>query len=266
MSQLREAMRELFQSTSPSARSMLRHTLVIGVLAARTAASGDHGGHGHNGMSSGNNTMAMPSVLDSLPDGPVCINGDYPLFKTAALANAASAVGTSHLHTFGGYYLYMVDGDYPDKMMGGELVSGGHGGHSGHGGNDHSGHDHGRMLSSAHAMTCPWHAIDASGIMALPETSFCAMGMHPQYKNSCACAPPKPYLSLHHTLHASDINFPSLPTQTFRTPRRRPERAIRTPLAILPYTCRMASRWFITWMARARRARSMSRASSTSAT
>ena len=64
MSQLREAMRELFQSTSPSARSMLRHTLVIGVLAARTAASGDHGGHGHNGMSSGNNTMAMPSVLD----------------------------------------------------------------------------------------------------------------------------------------------------------------------------------------------------------
>ena len=175
---------------------MLRHTLVIGVLAARAAASGDHGGHGHNGMSSGNNTMAMPSVLDSLPDGPVCINGDYPLFKTAALANAASAVGTSHLHTFGGYYLYMVDGDYPDKMMGGELVSGGHGGHSGHGGNDHSGHDHGRMLSSAHAMTCPWHAIDASGIMALPETSFCAMGMHPQYKNSCACAPPKPYLSL----------------------------------------------------------------------
>lgn len=148
--------------------SVLRFSLVAlsvaGAQAAGSHAGHDHGGHGSTEMGSGEDA----TLLDILPTLPVCINGNWPLFKTQMLANMASSDGSSHAMTFGDYTLYMPDGSYPDKAM--------------PGGGGHSGHNH-RLLMGSMAM-CPWYAIDASGVHSLSADPFCAFGNSPLYKTS----------------------------------------------------------------------------------
>lgn len=158
-----------------------------------------HGGHamhdmGSGDMGSGDMGSGGASSLDYLPDHlPVCIEGNYPLFKTQAMANKATSMGTSHAMTMveaSDVTMYMPNGNYPGKQMSG----GGHGGGHGNGGgdhDDHSGHDHSRRLSSM--VMCPPNVIDATGASQLPTTSFCALGpggmaYYPLYKTAALAA------------------------------------------------------------------------------
>ena len=54
--------------------------------------------------------LARVFALDSVEIGPLAINGYYPLYYTAAGANAASPTTTNHTHLINGITYYMPDG------------------------------------------------------------------------------------------------------------------------------------------------------------
>ena len=54
--------------------------------------------------------LARVFALDSVEIGPLAINGYYPLYYTAAGANAASPTTTNHTHIINGITYYMPDG------------------------------------------------------------------------------------------------------------------------------------------------------------
>jgi hypothetical protein len=141
--------------------------------------------HGSHDMGSGSDmgSGADQSVLDSMPDGAICIDGKYPLFKTPALSMAAHP-GMSHGMTFGNhmtgeYTLYMPNADVPDKNM-------------------------------MPGVPCPTSAIDASGFVAMPTTAFCAMGYYPLYKTSYLAAMASPSTTSHvHTMGEFSLYMPN---------------------------------------------------------
>ena len=149
-------------------------------LLAVATAQDMHGGM-HGDMGSG--MMESGSDLDFLPDLPVCIRGNYPLFKTAMAANMQSSIGTSHTMDCG-ITMYMPNGNVPGMQMSSDGCGGS--GSSDHSGHDHSGHNHRRQLQM---LMCPAHVIDATGVVSLPTTSFCVLGSdglayYPLFKTS----------------------------------------------------------------------------------
>ena len=186
MEEAREARRGSLRSVMVRVRCMVGF---IVAMAATVLGSGshDHSGHGHGG--SGSTGIDM---LDCLPDEPVCVDGVYPLFKSQSLANAyQEGDGSSHVHEVGSYSLYMPNGDYCPKRMGGQDMCASHD-------HDHSGHHHRR----AESMSCPSGSIDGSGIAALPETAVCIDGYYPMYKTSTlarAASPDSPPTAHSHT-------------------------------------------------------------------
>jgi hypothetical protein len=149
---------------------------------AMLAMAGHDDGHDHSG-----GTMAMgPDVMSALPDSAICVQGlGYPMFRTKALADAATTMGTSHAMKAGHmdkYKLYMPNGEYAGQVM--CMASSDKSGHSDHG--DHSGHDHSRRLTEASKCTCPpagatTPVVDATKIINLPMQAFCMEGYYPLY-------------------------------------------------------------------------------------
>ena len=147
-------------------------------VAAMLAMAGhdDHASHGSM------TTTSTADHMSALPDSAICIQGvGYPMFRTKALADAATSMGMSHSMKVGHmdkYTVYMPNGDYPGKVMCA------HDDHSSS--DDHSGHDHSRSLSETSKCTCPpagatGPVVDATKIIKLPTTAFCMEGYYPMY-------------------------------------------------------------------------------------
>lgn len=173
-------------------------TMVLPMFAMVLAATGhdDHAGLG---------SMAMSTAADymsALPDDPVCIHGvGYPMFRSEALANAASALSSSHAMKVGHmdkYTVYMPNGAYPGKIMCSDDD------------HDHAGHDHGRQLGKHTKCTCPpagaqTPVVDATKIVNLPMTAFCLEGYYPMYATLSLSNAASPKGTSHHHMHkASD--------------------------------------------------------------
>ena len=177
-------------------------------------------GHEHSG-SSGKTAMGAADVMSALPDSAVCVQGvGYPMFRTKALADAATSMGTSHAMKVGHmdkYTLYMPNGNLPGKIMCATTM----GDHSGDGGGDgHSGHDHShRRLAEAAECTCPppgatGPTVDATKIINLPMKAFCMEGYYPMYATLALsnAASPKG------TSHSHDHSSASAPPQSSPQP------------------------------------------------
>lgn len=171
----------LFWASIAIAASQMAHTwlmLMIGGAYA-TMSMGGHGpGDGHDHGHEASSGESQADLLDALPSLPVCIQGNWPLFKTQMLANMASPTHSSHAMTFPPYasYTFYMPNSYPGMVMAPQ----GGGDHSDSDGHDH---DHGRRLSR-HMAPCPASSIDATGVLELPQTAFCADGDYPTYKTS----------------------------------------------------------------------------------
>ena len=71
--------------------------------------------------------MGAADVMSALPDSAVCVQGvGYPMFRTKALADAATRMGTSHAMKVGHmdkYTLYMPNGNLQDALASSRLTS-----------------------------------------------------------------------------------------------------------------------------------------------
>jgi hypothetical protein len=154
---------------------MLAQLSVAAMLAV--AGHDDHASHAHQDAQA-----SHADYMSALPDSAICIQGvGYPMFRTQALSDAATSLGVSHSMKVGHldkYTVYMPNGDYPGKVMCA------HDDHSSS--DDHSGHDHSRLLSETSKCTCPpsgatGPVVDATKIIKLPMTAFCIEGYYPMY-------------------------------------------------------------------------------------
>jgi len=146
---------------------MRMFAVVLAFAALLAFASGQQSNHQRDlseGHDHGDSEAGSAEDLDSLPDYPVCVDGNYPLFKSEALARAASMEDTAHQMSFAPYALYMPNGmKQKDSGMGGFP----------------------KGMTMKDGGACKVGTIDATGLAVhMTRGRVCVMGMWPMYKTA----------------------------------------------------------------------------------
>ena len=127
-------------------------------------------------------------MLDSLPDGPFCINGTYPLYKSASVTPLGNE---QHAMALPLTYCEAESTYHHARRLMGQMNDGVHTSCTEVTYTFYHPMDNAAMTNPTHghgshgvAHGCPHGTLDASSIWQLPETSFCVRGLYPLYKSS----------------------------------------------------------------------------------
>ena len=150
------------QTNIKNTMTRILSVVAVALVAAPRAVRAMGAGHMNHSSDAGD---SMP--LDFLPDLAVCVSGNWPLFKTEMASDMASG-GASHAMTVMNYTMYMPN-SFPGRQM----------------------------PMNGMAMACPEDTIDATSLLGLPETVFCAQGMYPLYKTTALAVEASPTNASH---------------------------------------------------------------------